>query len=157
MLLALCIIILLHHLPDQYVLPLAFKSTTFGGALLQWLKLSVIILMLLFAKIVMVFLLSNLFGMKGIAGIHFFNWIRLLLVISGSLSVIIFIYFISRGENSQVYVFFLSVIVTFLVGWIVIVFLKLNNRTEHSVFHLFSYICATEVIPLLITIKVLFH
>jgi hypothetical protein len=157
MLLGLCLIILLNNLPDTYLLPLAFKSHSFGGALLQWLKLSSIILIILFGKILLVFSLSNLFGMKGIAGIHFFNWVRLLLIVAGSLSAILFIYFISRGHDTQIYVIMLSIIVAARVGWIGIVFLKLNNRIEHSMFHLFSYICATEVIPLLITIKVLFH
>jgi hypothetical protein len=157
LLLGLCLIVLLHHLPEGYLLPLTFKAMTFGGVLLQWIRLSAIILLLLFGKILLIFSLSNLFGMRGIAGIHFFNWIRLTLIISGSFSMILFVYYISRGYDTQVYVIMLSVIIAALVGWIVIVFLKLNNRTEHSMFHLFSYICATEVIPLLITIKVLFH
>jgi hypothetical protein len=157
LLLGLCLIILFYHLPSDYLLPLDFRAVTFGGVVLQWLKLSFIVLMILFAKILVIYLLSNLFGMRGIAGIHFFNWIRLLLIISGSFSGILFIYFISRGYNEEVYVIMLSVIVAALIGWVVIVFLKLNNRIEHSMFHLFSYICATEVIPLLITIKVLFN
>jgi hypothetical protein len=157
LLLGLCLIILLYHLPEEYLLPLTFRAASFGGVLVQWLKLSTIILVILFSKILLIFSLSNLFGMRGIAGIHFFNWVRLLLIISGSLSTILFVYFISRGHDAQVYVVMLSVIVAALVGWIVIVFLKLNNRVEHSMFHLFSYICATEVIPLLLTIKVLFH
>ena len=82
----------------------------------QWLKLGFIVLLLLFSKIVLVFLLSNLFGLRGIAGIHFFNWIRLLLIVSGALSLILFIYFISRGQNEEVYVMMLSVIIAAMVA-----------------------------------------
>jgi hypothetical protein len=157
LLLSLFFIIVFHHLPDNFVVQLAFKADNYWLALWQWIKLSCILVTVLFVKIILIFSLSGLFGIRGIAGIHFFNWIRLLLVITGALSVVIFIYFISRGNNSEIYLIMQSVIVFALVVWIVIVFLKLNNRTEHTMFHLFSYICATEVIPLLLTIKVLFH
>jgi hypothetical protein len=153
----LCLLITFQHLPDDHILPLDFRGTSFAAVFLEWMRLSAIILLILFGKILIIFSLSTLFGLKSIAGIHFFNWIRLLLIICGSLSVMLFIYFISRGTNDEVYVVFLTLIVVALVAWTVIVFLKLNNRTEHSMFHLFSYICATEVIPLLITIKVLFQ
>jgi len=109
------------------------------------------------AKVAVVYVLSNLFGMTGIAGVHFFNWIRFTLIIFSALLVILFVYYISRGINPSVYVIFQYVLLTSLAGWIVILFLKLNNRAEHAMFHLFSYICATELIPLLITIKVLFQ
>lgn len=157
MLLSLFFLILFYHLPDNYLIPLKFRAASFGGVLWQWVKLSLIVLFILLSKILIVFSLSNLFGMRGIAGMHFFNWIRLLLVIASALSTVLFIYFISRGYNETVYIAFLSLVVATLLIWIAIVFLKLNYRTEHSMFHLFSYICATEIIPLLITIKVLFQ
>jgi hypothetical protein len=157
LLLSFYLIIVFYHLPSDYSLPLAFARISFWGVLLQWLKLGTIILFLLFLKMIVVYALSELFGMKGIAGIHFFNWVRLLLIIAGALSLIVFIYLITRGYNTHVYAIMLSMIVVSLGAWVIIVFLKLNNRVEHSMFHLFSYICATEVIPLLVTIKVLFQ
>jgi hypothetical protein len=156
-LIALCLMIVIQHLPDTYLIVQHFKSTGFWNMLFQWFKLSAVVGLVLIGKIAVVFALSSLFGFRGIAGVHYFNWIRLLLVCMSALSVIIFIYFISRGLSPEVYISLLTVFIILLVGWIIIVFLKLNNRTEHSMFHLFSYICATEVIPLIITIKVLFQ
>jgi hypothetical protein len=151
------LMIVIRHLPDRFLLPLKFEATTFIGIFWQWVKISSLILILLFAKIFITFSLSILFGMKGIAGSHFQNWIRLMLMVGGMLSVAVFVYYISRGQSVSLYVMFLTSLIVTLAGWIIIAILKLNPRIEHSMFHLFSYICATEIIPLLITIKVLFQ
>jgi hypothetical protein len=157
LLLSLCLIVLFHNLPHGHTLPFRFQAFSFWGAVFQWMRMTLIIMIVFFCKILLVYALSTLFGLRGIAGIHFFNWVRLLLFIGGGLSLLLFIYYISRGYNATVYVGILTVIVVALAGWNVIAFLKLNNKNEHTMFHLFSYICATEIIPLLITIKVLFQ
>ena len=95
--------------------------------------------------------------MRGMARFHFFNWIRLLLVVFGTATIILFMYFISRGDSSDFFVILLFLVIAALIAWIVVAFFKLSGRSEHSMFHLFSYICATEIIPLLITVKVLFQ
>lgn len=123
----------------------------------QWLKLSAIIFFMFLFKIVIIYSLTRLFGMRGMARFHFFNWIRLLLVVFGAATIILFIYFISRGDSADFFVIFLSLVVIALIGWIVVAFFKLSGRSGHSLFHLFSYLCATEIIPLLITVKVLFQ
>ncbi len=157
MLLALYLLITLYNLPDAYALPLKFQADSFGGIVWQWIKLSTFILGLFLLKIVVVFIVTRLFNMKGLARVHFFNWVRLMLIVFGGATTIAFSYYILRGQSETIFVGFLSLIVATLIGWIFIVFMKLNGKTEHSMFHLFSYICATELIPLLITIKVLFQ
>jgi len=157
LLMALFMLILFYHLPGDYSITTRFDSRSFLGIFSDWIKLSFIILTILLTKIVLIFMLSNLFGFRGIAGVHFFNGIRVLLIVTSTLSVIVFIYFISRGQDFSIYTTFLFTLVITLGIWIGLVFFKLSNRVEHSMFHLFSYICATEVIPLLITVKVLFQ
>ncbi len=157
LLLAFYLIVISNHLPAGYALPLYFQADTFALLFGQWIKLSLVILIIFFGKIVIVYSLTRLFGMKGLARVHFFNWMRLLLIVVGAASVIVFIYFILRGQSETFFEIFLSLIVVTLVGWVFLIFMKLNGKTEHSVFHLFSYICATEIIPLLVTVKVLFQ
>jgi hypothetical protein len=157
LLLGLYLMIIFHHLPDAYALPLYFGGHSFGAVVWQWIRLSTIILGVFFLKILFIFSLTRLFGLRGLARIHFFNWVKLLLIVFGASSLILFIYFISRGQSPGFFVVFLSLIVGTLMVWIGVAFLKLNGKSEHSMFHLFSYICATEIIPLLITIKVLFQ
>lgn len=157
MLIAYYLIIILQYLPPQHSLPVRFQVTGFWMAWVQWLKLSAVVFVALLAKVFLIFVLTRLFNMRGMARFHFFNWIRLLLVVVGGATAILFMYFISHGDHPGHYVVFLSVIVAVLIAWIAVAFFKLSGRTGHSMFHLFSYLCATEIIPLLITVKVLFQ
>ncbi len=151
------LLIVLVHLPPGFALPVRFQASEFWMMCVQWLKLSAYIFLVLLARIFIIFLLTRLFDMRGIARFHFFNWIRLLLVVLSAAAVILFMYFIARGDRPEYYVIFLSVVIAVLIAWIVMAFFKMSGRTGHSMFHLFSYLCATEIIPLLITVKVLFQ
>jgi hypothetical protein len=151
------LLIIMKNLPPQYSLPNFFPSSGFWVMGWQWLKISAVIFLALFAKILIIFALTHLFGLRGLARFHFFNWIRLLLLILGAGTIALFMYFISRGERQDYFVIFLFLVVVALAAWIVVAFFKLSGRTGHSMFHLFSYLCATEIIPLLITVKVLFQ
>ena len=151
------LLIILQNLPPQYALPIRFQASGFWMMWWQWLKLSTIIFYVFLLKILIIFSLTRLFNMRGMARFHFFNWIRLLLIVFGAATIILFMYFISRGDSANLFVVFLSFIIIALIGWIVVAFFKLSGRSEHSMFHLFSYICATEIIPLLITVKLLFQ
>jgi hypothetical protein len=151
------LLIILYHLPSEYALPVSFQAKGFWSMWGQWLKLSGIVFVGLIAKLMIIVALTRLFGMRGMARFHFFNWIRLLLVIAGVATVVLFMYFIGRGDRPEYYVTFLLALIIILVIWIVMAFFKLSGRSGHSMFHLFSYLCATELIPLLITVKVLFQ
>lgn len=157
LLLGFYLLIILYNLPAEYALPIQFHASAFGMIWLQWLKLSAYVFIALMAKLLVIFSLSRLFGFRGMARFHFFNWIRLMLVMFGAATIVLFTYFISRGDSADTFVMFLSVVVVALILWTVVAYFKLGGRTGHSMFHLFSYLCATEIIPLLITVKVLFQ
>jgi hypothetical protein len=151
------LLIILYNLPAEYALPIQFHASGFWMIWLQWLKLSAYVFIALMAKLLIIFSLSRLFGFRGMARFHFFNWIRLMLAIFGAATIVLFTYFISRGDSADTFVMFLSVVVLALIVWIAVAYFKLGGRSGHSMFHLFSYLCATEIIPLLITVKVLFQ
>ena len=151
------LLIVLYNLPSEYALPIPFQSSGFWMTWWQWIKLSTIIFCALLLKIVIIFSLTRLFGMRGMARFHFFNWVRLLLVVFGSATIVLFVYFISRGDRPDFFVLCLSLVAAVLIAWVVVAFFKLSGKSGHSMFHLFSYLCATEIIPLLITVKVLFQ
>jgi hypothetical protein len=130
-------------------------DASYGMLIFTWLKISVYILLFLFAKIVIIYLISMLFGIREIAGYHFFNFVRILLVTIGLFSVVLLVYFILHGQREGFYNFLYGAIPWILGGWILLGFLKLASRVQHSAFHLFSYICATELIPFFIIIEVL--
>lgn len=146
-----------NFLPVGYTTSLAFQSETFWGAIAQWIKLSSIILLFLFLKIILILSLSYLFGMTEIGGLHFLNWVRLIVVFFGALTLAVFVYFVSHGYDANVYEVFLKLVVWATGLWIILLFLKLANKVSASMFHLFSYICATELIPFLLIVKVLYN
>jgi len=151
------LMIVFHFLPLQYTAALLFQATSFWEAVFQWLELSLIVLGLFFLKIMLVYGLSFVFGMREIGGIHFFNWVRLLLGVFGVLTIVLFLYFITHGHREGFYIFLLTIMSWVLAGWTILIIFKLHRQMGHSMFHLFSYICATELIPFLITIKVLYY
>lgn len=124
--------------------------------LLIWGKVSLMVLGLLLIKIIVTFVIALLFGSREVAGFHFLNFIRLSLVSVGLLTLVLVFYFLLHGQRLGVYNFLYMTFGWILMGWIILFFLKLVNRIRHSVFHLFSYICATEIIPVLVIIKVLY-
>jgi hypothetical protein len=151
------LMIIFYNLPHQYTLPIRFHASTFWTMCWEWLKLSSVVFSFFLLKLVVIFLLTRLFDMRGMARYHFFNWVRLLLVVFGVFTVLIFMYFILRGDHPDFFVGFLSMVIIALIAWIVMAVFKFTGRTGHSMFHLFSYLCATEIIPLLITVKILFQ
>jgi len=124
--------------------------------MLLWSKVSLIVLSLLFIKIIVTFVIALLFGSREVAGFHFLNFIRLSLVSVGLLTLVLVFYFLLHGQRVGIYNFLYMTFGWILMGWIILFFLKLVNRVRHSVFHLFSYICATEIIPVLVIVKVLY-
>lgn len=149
--------IVFRFLPDDYRVSAFFQAESFTDAMLQWVKLSAIILLVLLTKIILVLYLSYLFGITEVGGIHFFNWIRMIVVFFGVLTIVVFVYFISHGYDEYTHGTFLKLVVWLAGGWMVLIFLKLAGRANASMFHLFSYICATEVIPFLFIVKVLYN
>jgi hypothetical protein len=148
--------IIFHFIPNQYSLAAAFYADTFSSALISWFQLSLIILGFFFFKMAIVFLATFLFGYSDLMGIHFFNWVRLLLVVFGTLTVILFTYFIGRGHGKDFLASMFVFVAWILVAWMILILLKLMTRNSRSMFHLFSYLCATELIPFLLTINLLY-
>ncbi|HEY3405067.1 MAG TPA: DUF4271 domain-containing protein [Ohtaekwangia sp.] len=151
-----CLIVIFHFVSDRFPVAIEFQSTSFPSAMLLWIKLSFITLAVFFFKISLVYGLTKIFHTPEVAGVHFFNWVRLLLLIFGSMTLILSVYFILYGQNENFFSAFLNFLPWILGGWMILILIKLSNKLGHSLFHLFSYICATEIIPFLITLKVLF-
>ncbi|HEU5292069.1 MAG TPA: DUF4271 domain-containing protein [Cyclobacteriaceae bacterium] len=122
---------------------------------LTWLRVSVVIFGFLFLKMIIIYLMASLFGIRDISGFHFFNFTRLLLISIGTIALVIAVYYILHGQQKGFYFFLYQFARWILFGWIILFFFKLTNRAQRSVFHLFSYICATEIIPFLLIVKVL--
>jgi hypothetical protein len=151
------LMIIFHFVPAYFRSAWGFQATSFPMALVQWLKLSGFLLVIFFVKIILIYLFSRLFALHETFGIHVFNWIRLMLIFFGTFLIILIIYHITRGQDKEIYSIFMWAIAWIFGIWIIVVFPKVMRRTNYSLFHIFSYICATEIIPLLISIKIIYY
>lgn len=135
------------------------SASTAGSFLyyvLQWIKAGAVVLVVLVAKIVVTNIIASLFGIPELAGFHFFNFIRLVLIVGGLLTLVMGFYFTLRGQSTIFYNFLYATLGWILAAWVILFFLKLTSRMHYAPFHLFSYICATEIIPVVLLIKLLY-
>jgi len=155
--LGLMLLVSLHLMGSRGLLAQQFLVQSTAQAFLQWTVLSSIVFGLLIVKLFWLVLLSALFGFRDTVRIQFFNFVRVILTAVTLLAAISLIYFIFevRGQN---YFFHLLTIlsIVFTVGAVATYF-KLIARMPFHFFHLFSYLCASEIIPLMVLIKVFFY
>ncbi|HEV8512709.1 MAG TPA: DUF4271 domain-containing protein, partial [Cyclobacteriaceae bacterium] len=98
-------------------------------------------------------LIALLFGWRDITGVQFFNFIRVLML-SLALIAIVSLFCFSFGINANYFTLMKAGCMLLLMGAGLLYF-KLQARTTFHSFHLFSYLCATEIFPLMILVKVL--
>jgi hypothetical protein len=142
---------------DQFDIAWTFNATSFWGAVEQWMKLTLFLLLAFVIKILAVFVMSRIFDLKELLGFQIFNWVRIMLVAFGILSIFLITFFLSRGVGNSVYLGFFWAITFVLIIWLLILFARVARRLDYPMFHIISYLCATEIIPLLITVKLLYH
>jgi hypothetical protein len=127
-----------------------------GSAFNAWLKLSLFVLALLAAKLIIVLAFSSLFSFRETVSFQFFNFLRFVLFTAVVMALLSLLFFIFKGAEP---LFFRRLIILSLfllsIGS-VMVLIKLLARAPFSFFHLFSYLCASEIIPLVIIIKIFF-
>jgi len=145
-------IIVAVHFSNQ--MSFLFSATYAGiaGYFALWLIVTFVVAAALMTKLFLATAISSLFDWRDTAGFQFFNFIRGLVValsLIGLLSILGF----SLKINVDYY-FLVKCFFVMLAANAILMFFKLLNRESTSSFHLFSYLCATEIFPLLILIKV---
>lgn len=130
-----------------------FENISVGKAFGQWVLFSVLIFCLMMIKLVLLFIISNLFGWRDTPGFQFFNFIRMVIL---SLTIIALVSVVSFSFGISLnYLTLLKLACFMLAAGAVVIYLKLLARATFHFFHLFFYLCATEVLPLIILTKVL--
>lgn len=139
------------------LIPIAesFSINSLGQSFFQWLKLSGIILIILLVKLILLLGLARLFDFREAPTAQFYNYVRLLFFISVTSGLGCLCYFVFEIQSAEAYSFLISAIVFVLFFWIAVVGLKLMRRSTFRFFHLFSYLCGSELIPIVILVKVL--
>lgn len=128
-----------------------------ADAFVWWLLFSIIIFSVLITKLLLIWFMSVLFGLKGVVRFQFFNFIRSLYVVSVLMGIALLGYFMLEIEQIDFFYFLLASAGGFMLLSAFFLYFKLMTRTSSSIFHLFFYLCGSEIIPLMILIKVLLN
>jgi Domain of unknown function (DUF4271) len=138
----------------QAARPLVF--TSLGSSFLIWLRLSVFILLLLAAKLSIVLIFSTLFNFRETVSFQFFNFLRFVLFTSVVMAGISLGLYMLGVTSPSWYERLIVVGLIMLSLGSVMVLMKLLRKSHLSFFHLFSYLCISEFIPLVILFKIFF-
>lgn len=155
--LALILLVAFHLMGPVTLLSKMFqvKATTQG--FLQWLLLSFGIAGLLVGKLLWIAIFATLFGFKDTVRFQFFNFVRVIFISVAILVVIGFVFVLFNVRTDLFYYYQLYLLVGLFILGTCVVYIKLTARLPYHFFHLFSYLCASEIIPLLILTKLILY
>ncbi len=130
--------------------------SSIGSAFFVWTKLSAFILTLLAVKLLIVFVFSTLFNFRETISFQFFNFLRFVLFTAVCMAVLSLTFFTFRVDEPLFYERLVVLGLILLSMGSLVVLAKLTGKSRFSFFHLFSYLCISEFIPMVIIIKIFF-
>jgi hypothetical protein len=131
-------------------------SLSFVAVMVGVLKLMALVFAVLIGKVFLLSSLASIFKLTDFGPAQFHNYVRLLLVSFIFCSAILLILVMLDADFSAWFSRLSYFIVGMSIVFVGITFLKLMARGGFTVFHLFSYLCASEIIPLIILLNVYF-
>ena len=149
------LIVSMVHLASGHVyFPFIKGHMSFSDLLIGWLGCSVTVFFSMVLKYLLIIIFNNLFRLGDFRYVQHFNSLRY------SIGAFLFIFLLTtftfltiRIEGLEVYFIFTRILVFLLLVRILVLFFKLRDFTSFRNFHLFSYLCGTEIIPFIILYK----
>jgi hypothetical protein len=132
------------------------ETPGFTNSLVEILIFSGAVSLVLVLKIVWVSVSARLFKLSEFAPGQFYNFVRLLLIGFSTSSIVLLINFMLGGDSQFIAPTLINLNIVILIAFMGVTFIKLNSRGGFTVFHLFSYLCLTEMIPFIILLKIYF-
>ena len=143
--------------PEDSVFYLSVSSS-FWGIVGQWVLMSISFVVVLYIQFVVLSLTNLFFRNPKIVHIQFYDNLRIIhfyLVILALVILILFAISYTWFTWFLSYLWFITAFM-FLVKSVVI-YLKMINESEHRKLHIFSYFCATEILPFALLVKIVFY
>jgi Domain of unknown function (DUF4271) len=156
-LLSLILLIVFHVIEGQLALSAIFKIKSTAQGLWQWTLLSVCIFGVLVFKLLWVSLFASIFGFKDTVRFQFFSFVRLIFISVAAIALFGLAYYLLNVRQSLFYYYQIYLLLFMLMVGTVVVYFKLMARLPFHFFHLFSYLCASEIIPLIILMKMILY
>jgi hypothetical protein len=122
--------------------------------ILSWLLIFVIVLISIFLKIILIGAISSLFGISDRKNFYFIEFLRMAMIFYSIVFVIV-----SYVVINQFYLidFLLDklvlIVIIFNLTRFLILYFKFRSAITIKSLHLFSYLCTTELIPIIIGLK----
>lgn len=118
--------------------------------------ISSLVFLLLIFKYVATFLLGHLFRFEKLVNIHFFEYIHFSkLFYTFTVPALLFVFISYPATIALVNDYFIAFIIGFSFVRILLISISLNKIVPFRNLYLFSYLCVTELVPLLTGIKIL--
>jgi hypothetical protein len=144
------------HIGDSWLIISDYTIGSVANGFARWAKLTFIIGLIIFIKVNIVLLLAIVFRLREGGSIQVLNYFRMISFLLMILSLIMVFYFVFATKSPQYYEALIVITAWIMAGWGILIFLKLLNKSPYPVFHLFSYLCASEFFPIIILFKSLF-
>jgi hypothetical protein len=117
---------------------------------------TVLIFLFILLKYLFLKTMSFIFGLEEVVHLQYREFLRTILFLGIFLPVVVLFYLAFNASMPQIILIISNLAVAFmLIITIVRVFATVNTKVSVLNLHLFSYLCATEVIPLAIILKLI--
>lgn len=130
------------------------NSFTVGKMLPKWLFYSAVLFIALISKYWLVATIGTLFNLRDIINRHYLEYIRMSKVF---FAIILLIFIIALlGFEINIFItnnFVKNLIIVFFIIRVLLLYLKFMRSASIKNLYLFSYLCTTEIIPLVIGLK----
>lgn len=124
----------------------------FKKQIISWLGISGLVFIMLVLKYLLTIFIASIFSLK-VSQIHFASSLRLLLIIAFTLLIMLVVQFLNL-PMIPVSVDWTVLLVLVLIMEIIL-FLKLSLVTTHTLIYIIVYLCATELLPMALFIKII--
>ena len=134
---------------------LKINMDSLGAGISRWISLAFFVLLLLLGKFLLIKLLSAMMNLKELDQIHFFEFVRISIFIYSVglvFMAILLLAFYSPSADHFIWVIYLVALLS--VVRIVLLYLKFLRLSTFRNLYLFSYLCTTEILPLIIGFKI---
>ncbi len=131
------------------------SNNTFGEAFVKWNLIALVIFGIFVLKFVWLAFFSFSFALKSGLHFHFYNFIRILILISILLAIISLMLYVVHEPRSFYSKFTYYLIGVTVASWLIVTYLKLLANSSFTFSHLFFYLCATEIVPLIFFVELI--
>ncbi len=147
------VVLMLAQLSGMHLRLTLFQFNDFWGGILTWAEVSLILMAIIFVKYILVSGFKTMFRIPGFLNNHYYNYIRIGLVLYMVVVALVLVTFVTLGVKTESFyyslVFILSGLYFLRAG---VIYFKLMNSAPYAILHLFSYLCATELMPFMLVV-----